>query len=53
MSNLVEKSIVNDVKKIIERDTKIYNETFEKITNMYEQIIKIEEDIKKTKLVYL
>ena len=41
------------IKKIIERDTKIYNETFEKITNMYEQIIKIEEDIKKTKLVYL
>jgi DNA repair exonuclease SbcCD nuclease subunit len=37
------------IKKIIERDTKIYNETFEKITNMYEQIIKIEENIKKTK----
>ena len=41
------------LKKIIERDTKIYNETFEKITNMYEQIIKIEEDIKKTKAFYL
>ena len=41
------------IKKIIERDTKIYNETFEKITNMYEQIIKIEENIKKTKMLYL
>jgi hypothetical protein len=41
------------IKKIIERDTKIYNETFEKITNMYEQIIKIEEDIKKTKMLYI
>ncbi len=41
------------LKKIIERDTKIYNETFEKITNMYEQIIKIEEQIKKTKAFYI
>jgi len=41
------------IKKIIERDTKIYNETFEKITNMYEQIIEIEESIKKTKMLYL
>ena len=41
------------IKKIIERDTKIYNETFEKITNMYEQIIQIEENIKKTKMLYL
>jgi hypothetical protein len=41
------------IKKIIEIDTKIYNETFEKITNMYEQIIEIEESIKKTKMLYL
>lgn len=41
------------IKKIIERDTKIYNETFEKITNMYEQIIQIEENIKKTKMLYI
>jgi hypothetical protein len=41
------------IKKIIERDTKIYNETFEKITNMYEQIIQIEESIKKTKMLYI
>jgi len=41
------------IKKIIERDTKIYNETFEKITNMYEQIIQIEESIKKTKAFYI
>ena len=40
------------IKKMIERDTKIYNETFEKVTNMYEQIIEIEESIKKTKSLY-
>jgi predicted nucleic acid-binding Zn-ribbon protein len=40
------------IKKMIERDTKIYNETFEKVTNMYEQIIEIEEFIKKTKSLY-
>ena len=41
------------LKKIIERDTKIYNETFEKVTNMYEQIIAIEESIKKNKSLYI
>lgn len=45
------------IKKIIERDTKIYNETFEKVTNMYEQIIaieeSIEESIKKNKSLYI
>ena len=40
------------IKKMIERDTNIYNETFEKVTNMYEQIIEIEESIKKTKSLY-
>ena len=40
------------IKKMIERDTKIYNETFEKVTNMYEQIIEIEASIKKTKSLY-
>lgn len=45
------------IKKMIERDTKIYNETFEKVTNMYEQIIEIEESIeesiKKNKSLYI
>ena len=45
------------IKKMIERDTKIYNETFEKVTNMYEQIIaieeSIEESIKKNKSLYI
>ena len=40
------------IKKMIERDTNIYNETFEKVTNMYEQIIEIEASIKKTKSLY-
>ena len=40
------------IKKMIDRDSKIYNETFEKVTNMYEQIIEIEEYIKKTKSLY-
>ena len=41
------------IKKMIDRDTKIYNETFEKVTNMYEQIIAIEESIKKNKSLYI
>ena len=45
------------IKKMIDRDTKIYNETFEKVTNMYEQIIaieeSIEESIKKNKSLYI
>lgn len=41
------------IKNMIEEDTKIYNETFEKITNMYEQILQIEESIKKTKMHYI
>jgi hypothetical protein len=45
------------IKKMIDRDSKIYNETFEKVTNMYEQIIaieeSIEESIKKNKSLYI
>ena len=43
------------IKKIqneISQDYKYYNETFEKISNMYEEILKIEECIKKTKSYY-
>ena len=45
------------IKKMIDRDSKIYNETFEKVTNMYEQIIaieeSIEESIKKNRSLYI
>ena len=36
----------NKIKKTIEDDSKLYNETFDKITNMYEEIVTIDESIK-------
>jgi len=39
----------NKIKKTIEDDSKLYNETFDKITNMYEEIVTIDEFIKNLK----
>ena len=39
-------------KKLIQEDKKIYKETFEKITSLYEEIINLNEYIKKTKSYY-
>jgi hypothetical protein len=39
-------------KKLIQEDKKIYKETFEKITSLHEEIINLNEYIKKTKSYY-
>ena len=39
----------NKIKKTIDDDGKLYNETFDKITNMYEEIVTIDESIKNLK----
>lgn len=43
---------IKKLKYEILQDCNYYNETFEKISNMYEEILKIEECIKKTKSYY-
>lgn len=43
----------DNIKYMIQKDTLIYNETFEKIANLYEEIIKIDDKIKKTKTFYI
>lgn len=42
----------DNIKDVIKKDTMIYNETFEKITSLYEEIVKIDGYIKRTKSYY-
>jgi hypothetical protein len=59
LSNLNNKFIffnaseIDIIKKELQHDNKYYNETFEKISNMYEEILKINDYIKKTKSYFV